>query len=398
MLEVEKNFYRGPRPTSFEELDKNGINVVINLQSGIYEKVHNDAYENENAVDWDMCEYEAPLSDIFPPSFDKTKKIYNTIRRHRESGQSVYIHCLHGKDRTGFNVAYYRVVKNRWSFSRAVAEMFSLGFHKWPYILWVPFLWAYCMISSIQTHHSQDLRDNKLDRERYVFNKRGWFPSWRWQFLISRNPFKLYHILSFNIKLTKNNKSLEGFNLGFFGIQLYITFTKHDDTDGLNYGFYFDDEAVVFRWAKEDWDDGGFIKFVYYPWSYDHCEIEFINKEGVFVRELKGDWKVCNAYKEANQKEEVYPYKYTLRSGEIQERTATVTANRYTHWQRWFGLGKYKLSPKRVRTSIWITFSDEVGEATGSWKGGTTGCGYGLLPKETMEQCLRRMERERRFD
>ncbi len=38
-----------------------------------------------------------------------------------------------------------------------------------------------------------------------------------------------------------------------------------------------------------------------------------------------------------------------------------------------------------------------VGERTGSWKGGTIGCGNDLLPGETMEQSLRRMERDRTF-
>jgi hypothetical protein len=40
---------------------------------------------------------------------------------------------------------------------------------------------------------------------------------------------------------------------------------------------------------------------------------------------------------------------------------------------------------------------DEVGEEAGSWKGGVLGCGYTLLPNETPLQCLRRMEKERKF-
>jgi hypothetical protein len=45
----------------------------------------------------------------------------------------------------------------------------------------------------------------------------------------------------------------------------------------------------------------------------------------------------------------------------------------------------------------YIEFNDEVGERTGSWKGGTLGCGYNLLPNETPLECLRRMEKERKF-
>jgi len=93
---------------------------------------------------------------------------------------------------------------------------------------------------------------------------------------------------------------------------------------------------------------------------------------------------------------EAFPFRYTLKSGEVQERTAEVTVERMT-WARrlpWrFGV----FWPKRVRTSIDVKFSDEVGERTGSWKGGVIGTGSEMRPGESPEQCLRRMERERKF-
>ena len=51
----------------------------------------------------------------------------------------------------------------------------------------------------------------------------------------------------------------------------------------------------------------------------------------------------------------------------------------------------------KKRRSIDIDFNDEVGEETGSWKGGCTGCGYTMLDGELPEQTLRRMEKERKF-
>jgi len=61
-------------------------------------------------------------------------------------------------------------------------------------------------------------------------------------------------------------------------------------------------------------------------------------------------------------------------------------------WFKWIGLFN------KIRTTIDDDFDAEVGERSGSWKGGTLGCGYELLPKETPLQCLRRMERERIFN
>lgn len=399
MFEVCKNFFRGPRPKSHDELYKAGIKVVLDLQSGMYEKFHNDAYEAEDADDFGMIEYTARLSDILPPSFDVTRRACNTIAHYLNRDMPVYVHCLHGKDRTGFMVAYYRIVAQKWSFTNAVQEMFSMGFHKVPYLLWVPFLWIYTMINFVQEHHSQDLRDNQRDRDEYVFNKRGWFPSWGWQLCISRNPFKLYKLLALSLSFTKTGNFFKGFSLGFFGIKFYFSRMRYDDSSCRSYGFYFDEEALVFQWSKCDWEDEGFIKFLYYPWSYSECMSQFLTTGGLwFTENRKLSWEDNDALKKALQKTERHPYKYTLGNGVVQEVTATVTAMRYTHWQRWFGLGKYRITPKKVSTSIWVKFSAELGESTGSWKGGTVGCVWDLLPGETFEQSLRRMEKERKFN
>lgn len=88
---------------------------------------------------------------------------------------------------------------------------------------------------------------------------------------------------------------------------------------------------------------------------------------------------------------ETHSYRYTLRSGEVQERTATIYAERRLWTRPW-------IPHKRESRSISIDFSDEVGERTGSWKGGVMGCGYEMQPGETPVDTLRRMERERKFD
>lgn len=89
-----------------------------------------------------------------------------------------------------------------------------------------------------------------------------------------------------------------------------------------------------------------------------------------------------------------YPYRYVLKNGTVQDRIATVHVERRA-WRpkclRWTSIFETR------RESIDVAFSDEVGERTSSWKGGTIGCGYDLLPGETPEQSLRRMEATRKF-
>lgn len=88
-----------------------------------------------------------------------------------------------------------------------------------------------------------------------------------------------------------------------------------------------------------------------------------------------------------------YPYRYVLHSGEVQEVMATVQVEE-AEW-RWM----WKTSPiKKIYRGINVKFDQEVGEECGSWKGGTIGCGYKLHNGEHPEHCLRRMERERRFE
>ena len=88
---------------------------------------------------------------------------------------------------------------------------------------------------------------------------------------------------------------------------------------------------------------------------------------------------------------EMYPYRYVLQSGEVQDRTAAVYVERRVRALRWVPF------IRRASYAISVEFNDEVGERSGSWKGGCTGCGYELRPDETPRECLKRMERERKF-
>ena len=91
---------------------------------------------------------------------------------------------------------------------------------------------------------------------------------------------------------------------------------------------------------------------------------------------------------------EAHDYVYTLKSGEAQQRTATISKRRHILARR----GLHRIGwPKWVSESIDVQFSDEVGERSGSWKGGCIGCSYALERGETMLDALRRMERRRVF-
>ena len=100
-------------------------------------------------------------------------------------------------------------------------------------------------------------------------------------------------------------------------------------------------------------------------------------------------------FKKPDGRERVsYPYRYELRSGDVQNVTAEVCAKRYVRRRKWFMWTRFA---EWADYQLDITFSDEVGERSGSWKGGCIGCVWPLLPNETMESALSRMEAERKF-
>lgn len=131
---IEGKLYRGPRPESYDQLKAMKIQTIVCLQSGWHEFFNDDFYENNSPFDHGFNFYNLKCSDFFPPS----EKDVQTFFEIMESATGpVYIHCLHGKDRTGFMIAVYRMRKQGWTFKQAKEELFANEFHKFPYLWWL---------------------------------------------------------------------------------------------------------------------------------------------------------------------------------------------------------------------------------------------------------------------
>lgn len=157
---------------------------------------------------------------------------------------------------------------------------------------------------------------------------------------------------------------------GFFTLAFSFPWSKvvpdEHQCSGPRYGFYFFEDHLVLLYGKGKGTRDDPAKFIYMPWKWTHREHLVLSNP------------------------EQHPYRYTLRSGEVQLRTATITSEQRT-WTRWW------LPWRKVSRYINVEFDGEVGERSGSWKGGCTGCSYEMLPNESQDQTLRRMERERKF-
>ena len=182
----------------------------------------------------------------------------------------------------------------------------------------------------------------------------------------------------------------EGYCLGLFGFLIAIPFLDRwhkEPKDCMDqWGVYYDSNAVVWCW-------GNYTKFFHMPWDWNHC------KDKHMVQVADGSWVKYSPSWSAEGEDarhiSTFPYKYVLKNGEEQNVLARVYVER-REWRRkcfwyipWFA---------KKRTSIDVAFTAEVGERAGSWKGGCIGCGYDMLPGETVEGALRRMERDRKFN
>jgi hypothetical protein len=159
-----------------------------------------------------------------------------------------------------------------------------------------------------------------------------------------------------------------GFAMVAFAFPWKWTVPDEGQCSGPTYGFSFFGDKLWLRFGKDTGRSRDPRRYIALsmPWEWRHREHEVLGEP------------------------EAHPYRYTLRDGEVQERVAIVKPERRLWTRPW-------LPHRMEKRSISIDFSDEVGEQSGSWKGGVLGCGFDMLPGERPAETLRRMELERRF-
>jgi hypothetical protein len=159
-----------------------------------------------------------------------------------------------------------------------------------------------------------------------------------------------------------------GFGLVTFAFSFPWPWVVPDEhqCSGPTFGFCFFDDGLHLHWGKSKGRRDDPFTIIAMPWRWHHK-----------LHEVLGE-------------PEAHQFRYTLRSGEVQERTATIKPERRMWLRPWFPW-------KREERYIDIEFSDEVGERSGTWKGGVLGMGFGMLPNERPVEALRRMEKTERI-
>lgn len=141
MFRVAEGIYRGPRPDIGFWLEASGkIKTVLNLEGGIIEAFsRNNKLQQMQSVFAHMETVRIEMNAILAP--DRSNVEFALYCMNQDRLKPIYVHCLHGVDRTGFVIAARRMAMG-WTYDAAVAEMKSIGFHSW-YWYWLRALRRY---------------------------------------------------------------------------------------------------------------------------------------------------------------------------------------------------------------------------------------------------------------
>ena len=119
LFQVSDELYRGGRPEDegFVELKRLGLKTVVNLQT-----FHSDRQECDEAG----LRYFHIAAQAWEGEDEEVIEFLKVVSD--PANQPVFVHCLHGADRTGVMSAAYRIVVQGWSKEEAIREMTEGGF------------------------------------------------------------------------------------------------------------------------------------------------------------------------------------------------------------------------------------------------------------------------------
>lgn len=118
------SLYRGAQPTAdgYRRLKDMGVKTVISF------RCFTDSRQEVEAagLDYVMIPIYASIGSS-PPTDAQLEVFFDTILDPAK--QPVFMHCKHGKDRTGMMAGVFRIERQGWSNREAIDEMQDFGYH-----------------------------------------------------------------------------------------------------------------------------------------------------------------------------------------------------------------------------------------------------------------------------
>lgn len=115
---------RGGQPTAEDllRLRSAGVKTVVDLRNETV-LVRQEAVQARLAG---LSFINIPLDVFNSPSRQAVSEFLKVVED--AARQPIYVHCLHGQDRTGTMIAIYRIERQGWNADQAYSEMLSCGF------------------------------------------------------------------------------------------------------------------------------------------------------------------------------------------------------------------------------------------------------------------------------
>jgi protein tyrosine/serine phosphatase len=118
---VDEHILRGaqPGPEGVRVLAADGVKTILDLRDGATVK------EQEAAEASGIRYVHIPLNGLHAPGDADISRALATL--DDRSAWPVFVHCVHGRDRTGTLIACYRIRHDGWENSKALAEAHRYG-------------------------------------------------------------------------------------------------------------------------------------------------------------------------------------------------------------------------------------------------------------------------------
>lgn len=222
--------------------------------------------------------------------------------------------------------------------------------------------------------------------------KEKWIYESKWIIFYFTNSFDI----SFELCGYFDNRPRINICLVFFRLAIILPFRNKwtDECDAPKWGIAIHNNTFwIYKGGKGNMNGGNKWWTWHIPFiTKDWIRTSILLKDDTWEHEVNGSRK--EFYNdEWKQKQKSWTYDYTDKyDNSIIPTTIYVEEREWRpKWLKWTGIFK------SVNRTIDVHFSKECGKRKGSWKGGTLGCSYSLLPNEQPLDCLKRMERERYF-
>jgi tyrosine-protein phosphatase SIW14 len=121
--QVNEHLYRGAQPLSggMRTLAAKGIKTIINLRG----EDEGTRGEERDARDAGLRYFNVPMDGLSRPTDEQVEKVLALI--NDSQNWPVFVHCNHGKDRTGMIIACYRISHDGWTSENAKREAKHYG-------------------------------------------------------------------------------------------------------------------------------------------------------------------------------------------------------------------------------------------------------------------------------